>query len=54
MSATELDQAQPRDAAFNSRLPFTKETLVPVLAAEFARVQQLGSVIDQTIADVRR
>jgi hypothetical protein len=38
----------------NTRVPFTKETLVPALKTEFSRLQQLGDVIDQSIADVRR
>jgi hypothetical protein len=39
---------------FNTRVRFTKETLVPVLKAEFSRLQQLGDTIDATIEAVRR
>jgi hypothetical protein len=39
---------------FNTRVPFTRETLVSVLEAELSRLQQLGAVIDQTIDDVKR
>jgi hypothetical protein len=39
---------------FSTRLPFTKETLAAVLEAEFTRLQQLGTVIDETIEEVRR
>jgi hypothetical protein len=39
---------------FSTRLPFTKATLAAVLEAEFARLQQLGTVIDATIEEVRR
>ena len=39
---------------FNTRVPFTKATLVPALESEFARLQQLGSVIDETIDAVKR
>jgi hypothetical protein len=39
---------------FNTRVPFTQETLSSVLENELSRVQQLGAVIDQTIQDVKR
>ncbi len=39
---------------FNVQLACTRESLVPVLEAELERLQQLGSVIDQTIQDVRK
>jgi hypothetical protein len=39
---------------FSTRIPFTRETLVPALASELARLQQLGDVIDETIAEVKR
>lgn len=39
---------------FSARVPFTRETLVSVLEAEFSRLQQLGLTIDQTIEEVRR
>jgi hypothetical protein len=39
---------------FNTRVPFTKETLVPALAAELTKLQQLGDAIDQTIEAVKR
>jgi hypothetical protein len=38
----------------STRLPFTRETLAAALKAEFARLQPLGSVIDETIEEVRR
>ena len=39
---------------FSTRLPFTKETLVPALESEFGRLQQLGTVIDETIDAAKR
>ena len=39
---------------FSTRLPCTHETLAAGLEAEFARLQQLGSVIDDTIDEVKR
>jgi hypothetical protein len=39
---------------FSVQVPFTKETLVPALEAEFSRLQQLGDVIDETIDEVKR
>jgi hypothetical protein len=39
---------------FSTRVPFTRETLVSALEAELSRLQQLGTVIDQTIDDVKR
>jgi hypothetical protein len=38
----------------STRVPFTKETLVAALKAEFTRLQQLGDIIDQTIEAVKR
>jgi hypothetical protein len=39
---------------FNVGIPFTKETLVPALATEIDRVQQLGAVTDGSIEDAKR
>src|SRR5438105_12654627 len=39
---------------FSAQIPFTRETLVPNLEAEFERVRQLGPAIDAVIAAVRR
>ncbi len=39
---------------FSTRVPFTRETLVSALQAELSRLHQLGTVIDQTIDDVKR
>jgi hypothetical protein len=38
----------------STRVPFSKETLVAALKAEFSRLQQLGDVIDATIDAVKR
>ena len=39
---------------FSTRVPFTRETLVSALETELSRLHQLGTVIDQTIDDVKR
>lgn len=39
---------------FNTRLPFSTDTLVCVLETELSRLQQLGTVIDETIDAVKR
>ncbi|HET6382116.1 MAG TPA: hypothetical protein VFJ58_01890 [Armatimonadota bacterium] len=38
----------------SARVPFTKETLVPALVGELERFQTLGTLIDQTIKEVKR